>query len=104
MNTMTVEDYRNQNRVVYVIERWARPEWYKIGCTGNLLGRYGGPKILDRVVKLIPVPPAMNLYEAERAIQKIFMDRHISGDIFALTQADVGIVKQLFFEDAYADS
>jgi Meiotically up-regulated gene 113 len=73
--------------IVYVMQGWGKPEWYKIGCSENILVRYQSKRSRAMIVCVIP---AKDKYELEAAIHGLFSFRRIDRrEVFALTEDDL---------------
>ena len=82
-------------QVVYVVPKCGH---YKIGCSGNLLRRYGSRQMIEKILHVIVVPDEMHVIDAERAVQNLFPNQCVDGfDIYDLTPDDLKFLKTVRF-------
>lgn len=87
--------YWKSEPVVYVA-KWSDGQ-FKIGCTNNILSRYGSKRGRERVICMIPVPTGINMYEAEKRIHSLFSGKRTDyqSELFNLDEQDIAVLHEL---------
>jgi|25_taG_2_1085351.scaffolds.fasta_scaffold44132_1 hypothetical protein len=85
--------YWQTTPVVYVIQGWGGKDLFKIGCTNNLLGRYGSR---SKIVATINVPNKINKYNLEEEMHKLFLGKRVGqAEVFKLSKKDLLVIKKI---------